>query len=762
MDIQGTQHAILDALPNAIIAYDAALRVTAWNAATARANGVSREDAIGRSLLELFPYIRGTPIEEEYRRALAGETVDARDRCWTPTGQEQPRWFDVCYLPVRDASGAVVGGLVTTSDVTARREVSDELARERHLLRTVIDAAPFGLIAFDASFVITEWNAYAERTTGLRRADVVGRQLLGVLPDLAGTEVMRDYESALAGETVRVRDRWYDSRFGGRRCYDATFVPLHDGRGAVTGGVMLALDVTERANAEAAERESRRAVEASAARYRMLFEQSAAMQMLIDAETLRIVDANARAVEFYGYPHDTLIGTPADKLLVGAEELLGVHAEPGFVEGENQLRRVRALAAGGARETEVCATAFTRGIRKTIHLVMHDVTARVHAEAERDRLISIIEASPDIVGTADARARTITYVNRAGRELLGIGPEERDLEIRAFVLDEDADYIFGHVVPRAIHEGSWRGEARVRARDGRVIPMSAVVVTHFDPSGAPDYLSTVLRDRTVEKQREAELAAARERAERASGAKTAFLAGMSHELRTPLGAVIGFAQLLRDGHGGALTDKQREYLDDVLMGARHLRVVVDDALDLARIEAGIIDIRPELLDIPTLVEETLVTAAGLAAERGVRLEHSIDPGVRQIVADPARVRQVLLNYLTNAIKFNRAGGQAIVEVIPEGDTHVRFVVRDTGRGIAEENLPRLFVEFQRLGVHDVSGSGLGLAITRRIVESMGGSVGVASRRGAGSSFHAVLPRVPVRATEPPRQAREGSLAGRSE
>ena len=482
-------HAILDALPNAIIGYDRELRVTAWNAATARGNGVAREDAIGKSLLELFPYIRGTAIEEEYRRALAGEVVDGRDRCWTPTGAERPRWFDVCYLPLRDAAGAIVGGVVTTTDVTARREAREELAEERRLLRTVIDAAPVGLLAVDASFVITEWNSYAERTTGLRRTDAVGRHLLSVLPDLAGTQVFRDYESALAGRMVSVRGRWYDVMVDGHRCYDALFVPLHDGRGTTTGAVMMALDVTERANAEAA----------------------------------------------------------------------------------------------------------------------------------------------------------------------------------------------------------------------------------------------LLEDR--------------ERAERASRAKSEFLAGMSHELRTPLGAVIGFAQLLRDGKAGPLTDTQREYLDDVLVGARHLRVVVDDTLDLARIEAGIIDIRPRPVDLEGIVDETIATVAPLAAERGVKLERAIDPRAREIVSDAARVRQVLLNYVTNAIKFSERGGRVTIGVAPEGDARVRLAVSDRGRGIAESDIPRLFVEFQRLGVQDVAGSGLGLAVTRRIVESLGGTVGVESAEGAGSTFHAVLPRV---------------------
>jgi signal transduction histidine kinase len=247
------------------------------------------------------------------------------------------------------------------------------------------------------------------------------------------------------------------------------------------------------------------------------------------------------------------------------------------------------------------------------------------------------------------------------------------------------------------------------------------------------------RDRLI-----ADLDAARERAVRASKAKSAMLAGLSHELRTPLGAVLGFAQLLRDGRAGALTEEQVEYVDDVLTGAGYLLRVVNDALDLARVEAGVVEMRPERIDLHALVAEAQATVAPLASAHHITVTARFRDEV-PLTADPGRVRQVLLNYLSNAVKYSHSGDEVVVEVAREGERGVRLTVRDNGPGIPATEMGRLFVEFQRLSSdRDVPGSGLGLAITKRLVEAMGGSVSAESSPGGGSAFHAILPLEPAR------------------
>jgi len=228
--------------------------------------------------------------------------------------------------------------------------------------------------------------------------------------------------------------------------------------------------------------------------------------------------------------------------------------------------------------------------------------------------------------------------------------------------------------------------------------------------------------------------------ETASRHKSEFLANMSHELRTPLNAIIGFSEVLSERMFGEINQKQSEYLGDILESGRHLLSLINDILDLSKIEAGRMELEPSDFNLPGAIENTLVLIRERAQRRGIALERTIDGRLGTIHADERKVKQVLLNLLSNALKFTPEGGRIdVLAGIRDGVAEI--AVKDTGVGIAPEDQESVFEEFRQVGVASkkVEGTGLGLAISRKFIELHGGKIWVKSQIGKGSTFTFTLP-----------------------
>ena len=232
-----------------------------------------------------------------------------------------------------------------------------------------------------------------------------------------------------------------------------------------------------------------------------------------------------------------------------------------------------------------------------------------------------------------------------------------------------------------------------------------------------------------------ELLLAKEVAEKANRAKTEFLSRMSHELRTPMNAILGFGQLLECDE--ELSAEQKLQAKEILNAGYHLMELINDVLDLSRIETGSINIETKLVDCSPLLDNVLRLIEPLAKKRGIslRYENLLDAG-EILVADPTRLKQILLNLLSNAVKYNREGGVITVSAEELASKKVRIRVIDTGKGLTEDQLQRLFQPFERLGAEfsNIEGSGIGLVICKCMVEIMGGKIGVESEPGKGSTF----------------------------
>ena len=215
---------------------------------------------------------------------------------------------------------------------------------------------------------------------------------------------------------------------------------------------------------------------------------------------------------------------------------------------------------------------------------------------------------------------------------------------------------------------------------------------------------------------------------------------MSHELRTPLNAIIGFSEVLSERMFGDINDKQAEYLRDILESGRHLLALINDILDLSKIEAGRMELERSDFDLPTTIENTLVLVRERAQRHNIALTRTIDDGLGTILADERKVKQVLLNLLSNAIKFTPEGGRIDVRAALR-DGMAEISVSDTGVGIASEDQDKVFEEFRQVGTASkkVEGTGLGLAISRKFIELHGGRIWVSSQVGSGSTFAFNLP-----------------------
>ena len=378
----------------------------------------------------------------------------------------------------------------------------------------------------------------------------------------------------------------------------------------------------------------------------------------------------------------------------------------------------------------------------------------------REGVAAVLAAVPDLWFQLDAQGR-FAAVSDPGHPHLDVAWETlRGQEFRPVpVLERDTA---GAHEPWPRRREAWTLEYEVPAGAHGPCAFEARVV----PTGRGQwlYLSRDISERkrwerALERSREElerqvalrtqQLTVARDAAEAANRAKSEFLSRMSHELRTPMNAVLGFSQLM--GLDPDASASQRQSLDHILRAGKHLLHLINDVLDLAHVESGRFTLSPEPLGVAELAEEAAALMQPQAKAARVRIELEVGPGV-VVRGDRLRVKQVLLNLLSNAVKYNRPGGWVRVTARPAVGPRVRVEVADSGQGIPEMGLTRLFEPFVRLGAdpHKVEGTGIGLSISRRLVELMDGHIGVDSRAGEGSRFWIELPADRLAAAPPPQ------------
>jgi PAS domain S-box-containing protein len=721
----------------AIIMLDREGHVTGWNTGAERINGYSAEEIIGRHFSIFYPpeqVADGHPQRELEVALTVGRYQEEGERI----RKDRSRfWADVTLTPVHDEAGALRGFAKVTRDITERKASEEALQESEERFRLLAENSRDVIRLYTADGTIRYASPSCQAVLGYSPEELVGRHSIEFLhPDDAAARDERRHAALAAGNetTSYIRCRHKD---GGYVWLEASVRILRDEEtGVLVGFQETSRDITERKLAEDALRTAEE-------RYRDLFENSATgiANVGVDGTPLEVNNAWASVLGYDSADQfKAEISTTLELYADPAEREALAHAveEHGVARGfEVRLRK----RDGSTAWMSLDARQVTNDAGEVIglHGSGIDVTARKEAEAalreseERFRLLAenstdvISRSSPDVI---------IRYISPASRSLYGYEPEEMIGHSGwDFVHPDDVAALRDPVMPRTGTPDEISNEYRAKRRDGTSVWVESKSRLLRDPvSGEVLEVHTAIRDISERKQADVAVRRAKDEAEQANRAKSDFLARMSHELRTPLHAILGFGELLERE---TLNAGQQDKLVQITRGGRHLLDLVNEVLDLARIERGDLSLSLEPIHVGELVSETLELVAPLASARSVVLLAPVgeSPDV-YVLADRQRLKQVLLNLLSNAVKYNRTGGEVNLVCTAVGSSSFRIAVGDTGLGIAPQDFVKVFDAFERLGADatDVEGTGLGLALTKRLVEAMDGDIGIESQIGEGTTF----------------------------
>jgi PAS domain S-box-containing protein len=471
---------------------------------------------------------------------------------------------------------------------------------------------------------------------------------------------------------------------------------------------------------------------------------------------------NRAAERLLGYTASEVIGRDISLLFPpeGQREEAATLVRIWNNEGTNHSDRVLVCKDGGRLLLSVTTSPIRDAAGTVIGAakIARDIGDRKQAAIAALHLAALVQSADDAIISKDLNGIVQSW-NAAAERLFGYTAAEMIGQSITRVIPRDRlneeTYVLGRVRAGLDVE---HFETVRQTKDGRPVDISLTVSPIRDSSGRVIGASKIARDigehkRLREERRlaaENEEAARREvlevqnrRIQEASRLKSEFVANMSHELRTPLNSIVGFTELMIDARFGPLPDRYKEFAKIMHASGQHLLQLINDILDLAKVESGKIDFQPESVDVSAVVAEAMAIIGGLAARRKIALRVELDQALGRVYLDPMRLKQVLYNYLSNAVKFTPQGGRVVLRARAEAGNRFRIEVEDTGIGIKPDDEHKLFIEFQQLDASSAkkfAGSGLGLALTKRLVEAQGGTVGVHSVFGSGSTFFATLPQ----------------------
>jgi PAS domain S-box-containing protein len=609
--------------------------------------------------------------------------------------------------------------------------LAETLSVRETLLSSIIDSVSEGVVVIDKDYRMTKYQSKFIDLWDIPEHILVEQNAYKILEYLKDRIVNYDYLiSMLHKYHMTAASNVVVAQFTDGTYFEISTSPLFQ-KGIIVGRILSFKDITESKSSEDLLREKER-------RYRSLFQRSNDAIFIVKDGIIQ--DLNDKARMFAYASEQAIVGIEINDLVTEAKQEL-LHSvisdatRNNFCEDEIQIKK----SDGSLIDAEVSATLIDKA-DSTIQLIIRDITERKEIERleheNQERMSLIIDNINCGVIVVDANTHEIVDINTTALEMVGRKKENAIGNVcHKFICPTE----MGRCPINDLKQSLDSSERVIISSDGTRIPiLKSVEIVNL--GGRKLFIESFF-DVTKIKNTEKALMDAKIHAEAANRTKSEFLATMSHELRTPLNSVIGFSDLLLDGSFGQLNEKQNKFMENISHSGKHLLTLINDILDISKIEAGKMELFYEIFDVSDLLSDIHLMMKPLAAKKGLLLEFNMKPRSIFINADRGKLKQVLYNLIGNAIKFTPEKGEVHVDVSME-DQMLLVNVRDNGIGISREDQGKLFKAFVQLDSasnRKYEGTGLGLALVKNLLELHGGDIDVESEYEKGSTFYIRIP-----------------------
>ncbi|WP_321420822.1 PAS domain S-box protein [uncultured Methanomethylovorans sp.] len=717
---------ILDSSANIIFCNDFLLDRTGWK----------REDVFGKNWFDVFlPKETISEIKTVFLRTTenAGFPSYHENEIITRDGNKRIIIWNNTVL--KDRNGNISSIISIGEDITELKLAGRSLLNSKGQLRTLVDTIQDPIWLKDQNGFYLMCNSKFERFFGAKEADIIGKTDYDFVdPELADLFTLNDRKTIATGKSTMNEEEITYADDGHREYLETIKSPMYDSNGHLIGVLGVGRDITQRKQVD--EELQRREMQLRAAQKLGGFG-----SWEIDLDSGK-VDASEESITIYGLEGKQLtIGVIQNAPLPDFRLMLDEKLRD-LLERKSPYDvyfRIKRQNDGAIRDVHSIAEYFSE--RNVVIGMLQDITElkqvqdKVAEEAVRRRIL--FDQSMDGLVVLDQNGK-VFEANQKYAEMLGYSSEEIQ---ELHMWDWDTHYTREQLL-EMIKLADSKGvlhETKHRRKDGSFIDVE--ISGNAAMFGDKKFIFCVCRDITERKQAEDILIHAKMAAEDANKSKGEFLATMSHELRTPLNSIIGFSDMMLGGTTGTLNEKQIRYMNHISKGGKHLLELINDILDLSKIEAGKMELYRELFSVCDAVYEIISLLSPIAIKKEIELDLKMDTELPYINADKTKFKQILYNLVSNAIKFTPIKGYVSISA-QRIDNMLEISVTDTGVGIASKDLHKLFQPFKQLNSYltrEYEGTGLGLVLVKKFVELHGGSVWVESEVGKGSIFTFTIP-----------------------